>query len=140
MNLKFKFDCENIDWNKVSEILKTVGMAYYEGELHRKAFENSYVVVFVFDEDRLIGLGRALSDGAYQAALYDIAVLPEYQGNNIGTEIMNRILEKVQQFNVILYASPGKEIFYKKLKFRMLKTGMALFTNSVKMKERGIIE
>ena len=53
MNLKFKFDCENIDWNKVSEILKTVGMAYYEGELHRKAFENSYVVVFVFDEDRL---------------------------------------------------------------------------------------
>ncbi len=140
MNLKFKFDCENIDWNKVSEILKTVGMAYYEGELHRKAFENSYVVVFVFDEDRLIGLGRALSDGAYQAALYDIAVLPEYQGNNIGTEIMNRILEKVQQFNVILYASPGKEIFYKKLKFRMLKTGMALFTNPVKMKERGIIE
>lgn len=140
MNLKFKFDCENIDWNKVSEILKTVGMAYYEGELHRKAFENSYVVVFVFDEDRLIGLGRALSDGAYQAALYDIAVLPEYQGNNIGTEIMNRILEKVQQFNVILYASPGKEIFYKKLKFRMLKTGMALFTNPVKMKEREIIE
>lgn len=140
MNLKFKFDCENIDWNKVSEILKTVGMAYYEGELHRKAFENSYVVVFVFDEDRLIGLGRALSDGAYQAALYDIAVLPEYQGNNIGTEIMNRILKKVQQFNVILYASPGKEIFYKKLKFRMLKTGMALFTNPVKMKERGIIE
>ncbi len=140
MNLKFKFGCENIDWNKVSEILKTVGMAYYEGELHRKAFENSYVVVFVFDEDRLIGLGRALSDGAYQAALYDIAVLPEYQGNNIGTEIMNRILKKVQQFNVILYASPGKEIFYKKLKFRMLKTGMALFTNPVKMKEREIIE
>ena len=75
MNLKIQYSCLNINWNYVSEILKKVGMAYFEGEVHKKAFENSHTVVFVFDGDKLIGFGRAISDGIYQAAIYDVAVL-----------------------------------------------------------------
>jgi hypothetical protein len=36
----------------------------------------------------------------------------------------------------IFYASPGKEIFYEKKKFRKLKTGLAFFTNIEKMREK----
>ena len=41
----------------------------------------SYAVIYVFDSDKLIGLGRALCDGEYQAAIsiYDVVLLPEYQ-------------------------------------------------------------
>lgn len=140
MNLKIQYDCLNIDWEYVSAILKKVGMGYYEGEVHKKAFENSHTVVFVFDNDKLIGFGRAISDGVYQAAIYDVAVLPEYQGKNIGATIVNSILKCVPTCNVILYASPGKEKFYEKLNFRKMKTGMALFLNKEKMQIKGFIE
>lgn len=140
MNLKIQYDCQNIDWNYISQALKMVGMAYFEGEIHKKTFENSHTVVFVFDGNTLIGFGRAISDGAYQAAIYDVAVLPEYQGKGIGKIIVENILKCIPNCNFILYASPGKEDFYKKLNFRKTKTGMALFQNPERMKNRGFIE
>ena len=42
--------------------------------------------------------------------------------------------------NFILYASIGKEPFYEKEKYRKMKTGMALFQNMEKMKEKGFTE
>ena len=140
MNLKIQYNCLNIDWNYVSEILKKVGMAYFEGETHKKAFENSHTVIFAFDNDKLIGFGRAISDGTYQAAIYDVAVLPEYQGEHVGSSIVNAILKCIPQCTFILYASPGKEIFYEKLNFKKMKTGMALFNNEQKMQEKGFIQ
>lgn len=140
MNLKIQYNCLNINWNCVSEILKKSEMGYFEGEVHKKAFENSHTVIFVFDDDKLIGFGRAITDGVYQAAIYDLAVLPEYQGKGLGKEIVNNIIKRIPQCSFILYASPGKEAFYEKLNFKRMKTGMALFLNAEKMKTKGIIE
>lgn len=140
MDFKIQYDCSNIDWDKVSEILKTVGMGYFDGEVHKKAFENSYTVVFVFDNDVLIGFGRAISDGAYQTAIYDVAIMPRYQGKGVGRMIVENIVKSLPGCNFILYAAPGKEIFYEKMNFRKMKTGMALFTNAEKMQKNGFIE
>ena len=115
-------------------------MAYYEPDVHRKAFEASHTTVFVYHAGRLIGFGRAISDGAYQAAIYDCAVLPEFQGKGIGKIILKSILSRISNCNVILYATPGKEGFYQKLGFRKMKTGMAHFKKSESMKERGFTE
>jgi len=140
MNLRIQYDCVNIDWNDVSEILRTVGMAYFDGAVHKKAFENSQMVVFAFDEEKLIGFGRVISDRAYQAAIYDIAVLPEYQGKKVGATLVNSIVKGIPQCNFILYAAPGKEAFYEKLNFRKMKTGMALFLEAEKMQIKGFTE
>ena len=140
MKLDIKNDCSGVDWKAVSETLKTVGMAYYEPDVHRKAFEASHTTVFVYYADRLIGFGRTISDGAYQAAVYDCAVLPEYQGKGFGKAIMDNILSRVSHCNVILYASPGKEGFYQKHGFRKMKTGMALFKKNEAMRARGFTE
>lgn len=140
MNLRIQYDCVNIDWNDVSEILRTVGMAYFDGAVHKKAFENSQMVVFAFDEEKLIGFGRAISDRAYQAAIYDIAVLPEYQGKRVGATLVNCIVKGIPQCNFILYAASGKEAFYEKLNFRKMKTGMALFLEAEKMQIKGFTE
>ena len=97
--------------------------------------------VYTRDRDsQLIGFGRAISDGAYQAAVYDIAVVPEFQKMNIGRTIMEKLLERLSGCNVILYAMPGKEEFYRKLGLRKMKTGMALFRNPERMKKRGFID
>jgi GNAT superfamily N-acetyltransferase len=137
MEVDVKQDCIGVDWKTVSETLKSVEMAYYEPDVHRIAFEASHTTVFVYHADRLIGFGRAISDGAYQAAIYDCAVLPEFQGKGVGTTIMKNILPRISHCNVILYATPGKEGFYQTLGFRRMKTGMALFKKSESMRERG---
>lgn len=140
MDLRVQTDCAGVDWQAVADILKTVGMAHHAPELHAKAFGASHTTVFVFDGDRLVGFGRAISDGAYQAAVYDCAVLPEYQGHGVGASIMLAIIDGVGNFNVVLYAAPGKEGFYQKQGFSLMKTGMARFVRPDIMRDLGFID
>lgn len=140
MELEVRLDCTGVDWNFVPETLKRVGMAHDEPEKHRKAFENSDVAVFIRHEGQLIGFGRAISDGVFQAAIYDVAVVPEHQAQGIGTIIVRTIMEKFPGCNFILYAAVGKEGFYQKLGFRKMKTGMALFQKVEHMKARGFTD
>lgn len=140
MELKFQNDCTDIDWELVPGILKEAGMSFHNAAIHRQAFSASASVVFVFDEQKLIGFGRAISDGVVQAAIYDVAVLPSCQGKGIGKQIIQKIVTSLPGCSFILYASPGKEPFYEKLNFRRMKTGMALFVKADIMTSRGFTE
>ena len=133
MNLKYQDNCENIEWSRVRSLLESVNMSFSDDETHRISFENSYSVIFVFDDQKLIGMGRAISDGVRQAALYDIAVDSSYQGTGIGKEIVQKIMSKAPSCNYILYAAPGKEAFYNKMGFKKMKTAMALFSDPQRM-------
>jgi len=140
MELRIKDETTNIVWDNVVDILQRAGMANYSAEVHQRAFNTSHSVVFVFDNETLVAFGRAISDGEYQSAIYDVAVLPEYQGKGIGRLIIQNLVEKTPHCNFILYASPGKETFYEKENFKKMKTGMALFVNSERMQQNGFIE
>jgi len=91
------------------------------------AFENSYTACFAFDEDKLVGTGRAISDGEYHAGIYDVAVLPDYQGQGIGREIMQRLLNRLNVWRIILVADGDNQDFYRKLGFEVLENVMAKF-------------
>ncbi|GAB6126030.1 GNAT family N-acetyltransferase [Humidesulfovibrio idahonensis] len=135
-----KNDCSLTDWAQVADVLKRVGMAHFAPDAHRRAFTASHTTVFVYDDAQLAGFGRAISDGVYQAAIYDVAVVPEFQGRGVGRLIVQTILDALPGCNVILYASPGKEDFYRKLGFRVMKTGMAAFVKADAMAEKGFTE
>ncbi|MBK8244344.1 MAG: GNAT family N-acetyltransferase [Saprospiraceae bacterium] len=140
MNLRFQYNTDNINWEEVSKILQKVGMAFHAGEKHKRAFNNSHTVVFVFENDHLIGFGRAISDGEYQAAIYDVAIIPEYQRMGIGKTIIQKMIDNTPGCNYILYAAPGKERFYEKIDFRKMKTAMALFINKDRMQQNGFTD
>lgn len=140
MEFVIRLGCQGVDWQAVSDTLKAAGISYRDGETHRRAFEASHTSVFIYAGDRLIGLGRALSDGQYQAAVYDCAVHPDFQGKGVGSLIVEQIITRLSHCNIILYASPGKEGFYQKHQFRRMKTGMALFTDQQAKLDRGFIE
>jgi len=69
MKINIVTDYAGIDWQSIADWLKKVGMAYHEPEVHRRAFEASHATVFVYEKSQLIGFGRAISDGEYQAAI-----------------------------------------------------------------------
>ena len=79
-------------------------------------------------------------DGEYQAVIYDVVVLPQYQGRGVGKLIMESIIDKLPVTSIILFAVPGKETFYEKFGFKRLKTGMGKFENTVMLKANGYIE
>ena len=125
--IRLSDDCSAIDWVAAVEVIRRAPLGTRKPDKLKKAFENSFTTVFVFDGDCLIGLGRATCDGEYQAAIYDVVVLPEYQGRGIGKTIMDKILSSLPVENIILFANPGREGFYKKCGFRSMKTAMARF-------------
>jgi len=84
-------------------------------------------VAFAYDGKELIGVGRALSDGVCQAAIYNIALEEEYHSRQIGRTIVNSLLEQVKGCNVILYTHPKTVAMYEKFGFRRSKTGMVIF-------------
>lgn len=140
MDYRIEHNLTDINFEEVCDVIHKAGLSTHAADLTKKAFENSYVTVFVFDGDKLIGTGRAISDGVYQAGIYDIAVLPEYQGKAIGKGIMEELHKKLEGFNVILYARPTAVDFYRKLGYSKMLTGMAKFKNEASMRERKFIK
>ncbi|MDR0514339.1 MAG: GNAT family N-acetyltransferase [Coriobacteriaceae bacterium] len=128
---------EGIDFDELAALLKSADLADFDAVTRKKAFEGSSIVAYVFQKDLLVGCGRALSDGAYEAALYDVAVLPAYQGRGLGRLIVETILAELEGQNVIFFASVGKEAFYEKLGCLRMSTGMAHWRNPQRMRERG---
>lgn len=127
MGYKIQKTTENINWSKVSELLSYFGLSDLDAETQQKVFERSYAVVFLFDDEELIGFGRVISDGICQAAIYNIALDERYQGKGLGKKIIDELIEQVKQCNIILYTHPKTIEFYEKLGFSKMKTGMAMY-------------
>lgn len=102
MQITVSYDCKKIDWHVLMDLLNRSGMGTYTPELHQRAFENSYCAVFLYDGSNLIGCGRLLSDGAYQGAIYDVAVDGKYRGCGLGRQIMSKLLKDADQMNILL--------------------------------------
>lgn len=95
---------------------------------------------FLYESHKLIGVGRALADGADCSYICDVAVLPGYQGLGLGKAIVKRLVELSSGHKkIILYSIPGKEGFYQELGFRRMTTAMAIFENQANALQRGLI-
>jgi GNAT superfamily N-acetyltransferase len=71
-------------------------------------------------------MGRVVGDGMY-FTIVDVVVRPEYQGQKIGSTIVNRLVEIIQaeapkgaRLSIQLIAAQGKEQFYVKQGFKIL--------------------
>lgn len=141
MTIVIQYGTENIDWAALCEIVRRAPLGTREPETLKKAAENSHVVCSAFDDQKIIGFGRALSDGHYQSAIYDVVVLPEYQNQGVGKAIMEALLEKLpKNAPVLIFVSPGKQGFYRRFGFGNLKTGMGLFPNPDMSRAKGYLE
>ena len=105
-------------------LYNSVGWGSYSEEISKKALDNTFYSISIYDEDKIIGYGRLVGDAICFIYIQDIIVIPEYQSRKIGTMIMNKLLEKITDIkrenpNVRVYlgALRNKENFYKKFGF-----------------------
>lgn len=116
---------ENV--NSIKEfnyLYDAVGWGSYDEKVSEKALANTMYSVSVYDNDKIIGYGRIIGDGICFLYIHDVMIIPKYQNKKVGSQIMNKLLEKVNQIKienpyvrVYLGASKGKEKFYERFGF-----------------------
>ncbi|MFH1116702.1 MAG: GNAT family N-acetyltransferase [Pseudomonadota bacterium] len=133
---------QNINWDQAAQVFERapLGAQRRDPDKLRRAFQAGYASVYVFDSRLLIGLARALCDGEYQAAVYDVVLLPEYQGQGLGRDMMERLCKLLPVENIILYAVPGVESFYAACGFRRMRTAMARLSHTMSAVGVGYLE
>jgi GNAT superfamily N-acetyltransferase len=85
-----------------------------------RAIGSSWHAVCAFDGDRLVAMGRTISDGAIHALIVDVIVDPDYQGQGLGREVMRQLISRCDRAGIEmtqLFAARGKAAFYERLGF-----------------------
>lgn len=105
-------------------IRQQVGWKRLKEEQAEKALKNSLYIVAAYKEDTLVGMGRIVGDGAVICYVQDLIVVPESQGNGIGSIILSRLTKYVEELRengsemmFCLMCAKGREAFYEKHQF-----------------------
>ncbi len=87
------------------------------------AFKHSFYVL-AYDDEKLIGFARAISDGHYYTGIYDVIVKKDYQKNGIGKKLVNFLLEEYKGTYFFLTSTEGNKPFYERCGFKENQNGM----------------
>jgi len=80
---------------------------------------NSDVIVSLWSNDKILGFGRALSDGTYRTVLWDVVIDHNYQGKGYGKLVVNSLLEskRIKQSEKIYLMTSNQKDFYCQIGF-----------------------
>lgn len=94
-------------------------------ELVSRIIQGSHCfMVVTTQEDGIIGMGRAISDGASDAYIQDVMVDKSFQGRKIGSGIIQKLVEQLQTDGlkwIGLIAENNSQLFYENLGFTKMK-------------------
>ena len=76
---------KNLNWNDIPELL-----------VHR-AIKGSMINISIFDDEKCVGVGRIVGDGALKGMLTDIMVLKEYQNKGVGKLIVTSLIKELEE-------------------------------------------
>lgn len=100
-----------------------VGWSTFAIEQAAEGLKNS-TVWCIRDQGKPVALGRVITDHGYVVYIADIIVLPEYQGQGLGRQIMENIMKHIKsqlkpgyRIMAVLVAAENKEGFYEKFGF-----------------------
>jgi GNAT superfamily N-acetyltransferase len=94
-----------------------VGWAPYAEEVIERALPRSLYCVCAKADGVVVGMARVIGDGGMVYYVQDVIVLPAYQGQGIGRQMMDRIMAYIRgdaspNSIIGLMAAKGKEPFY----------------------------
>ncbi|HGA0513231.1 TPA: GNAT family N-acetyltransferase [Bacillus pacificus] len=86
----------------------------------------SWYAIYAFDDKKLVGMGRIISDGVITGVICGVCVLPEYQSIGIGKEIVGRLIQRCEQSKVIpqLMCVQKLQSYYESIGFAAFSIGM----------------
>ncbi|MGN0374172.1 MAG: GNAT family N-acetyltransferase [Butyrivibrio sp.] len=98
---------QQVDWPKLTR---------YQAEC---AVSNCLFNVCAYQDDRPVGMGRVVGDGAVISYIQDLVVVPDAQGQHIGSMVLTRLKQYVESITkpgsrmmLCLMCAKGRENFY----------------------------
>ncbi|WP_254066767.1 GNAT family N-acetyltransferase [Lactococcus raffinolactis] len=80
--------------------------------------ENASIIWTAWDDNRLVGIARALTDFSYACYLSDLAVDINYQKQGIGKTLINKIRDQIgSDVSLLLLSAPSAMSYYSKTQF-----------------------
>ncbi|MBM7644088.1 ribosomal protein S18 acetylase RimI-like enzyme [Scopulibacillus daqui] len=130
MDITIHSDFSQASLDEIREVYRSVGWTKHSNDIIKQIFEASNVLAFATLNGRIIGFGRAVSDGVFNAAIYDVVVHRDFQNQGIAKKIMTFLLSRLSHISCVhLISTTGNEGFYRNLGLKRAKTGMARYLN-----------
>ncbi|MGG0154188.1 GNAT family N-acetyltransferase [Bacillus mycoides] len=116
------------DFNELLTMYESLGWNSLElsvNELEQMC-KQSWYAIYVFDDQKLVGMGRVISDGVITGIICGVCVLPEYQSKGIGKEIVERLIRHCAKKRVIpqLMCVEDLKYYYESIGFEEFSIGM----------------
>ena len=109
---------ENFHLEEIINLYQSVGWTNYLERISvlEEAYANSLCVIGAYNNEKLVGIIRAVGDGRTIVFVQDIIVLPEYQRKGIGTKLLKAVVEKyknVYQMELLTDNTEKTKAFYR---------------------------
>ena len=86
---EFNFLYESVGWGRIDKNIIDI------------ALTNTLYSLCAYNKDKIIGYGRIIGDKSMFVHIQDIMVIPEFQNQKIGTEIINKIIDRIKDYKVV---------------------------------------
>ena len=115
--IHFIEDCKDVDI--YLKLRSEVSWTQLSPEQAQLALDRSLKIITAYDDDRPIGMGRIVGDGAVISYIQDLIVIPEYQKQHIGSHLIEKLIDYVKEITLPgsrmmldLMCAKGREEFY----------------------------
>ncbi|OCA84186.1 acetyltransferase [Bacillus sp. FJAT-27225] len=114
---------EGVPADQVEALFKDAGWVRNTPEWQKEKFtlifENSTWAFTVWDNEKMIGMVRVLSDRIMAATIMDLAVLTEYRGKGIGKRLVELCVQKLPHGDWFAHTSANNFGFYQRCGFEV---------------------
>lgn len=128
-----KIDQRQLNQADVLALYQAVGWSMYTRDPKKleRAIAQSLSVLGAYDGDQLVGLIRAVGDGETILFIQDLLVLPSYQRQGIGRQLVDALVDQfpqVRQRVLLTDDQPQTRAFYENIGFvESSKVGVIAF-------------
>jgi predicted GNAT family acetyltransferase len=118
MTIEYKDTLDEIDWQQMKSILLEDDFDNGRSPTQlRQSFSNSYAFNIAYDDKKIIGTARVLSDGVCNAYIVDVWTYTPYRHQGIARQMMQNLLNQLNGQHVYLFTEIDTKPFYQALGF-----------------------
>ena len=126
MNLTFRNDLADVDWHRLKADLAADDFDNGRSPQQlEQSFLNSFAVCVVWEDGRIIGTARVLSDGICNAYLVDVWTRSDCRRNGIGRTMVEKLCERLSGQHLYLQTDDDSADFYREIGFVEQPTGVS---------------
>ena len=123
--IRYEFDA-TVSTADIADLRQAVGWNRMERDLSDPRLPTT-LQLCAFDENHLIGYAQVISNHVTDAYIQDVMVHPDYQRQGIGTQLMEKLLSRLEEDGIymasVIYGEEALRPFYERFGFYTMLCG-----------------